>query len=194
MDVFYVVFLVLTWAAMLLTSPSQTRRWATAQEAPRSRLRRFLQVLASTRLFSGWAGLLTIVSFSFVGLVFGLTLIFQVRLGDVYEEAGLQFLAACVIGVLLAWALLHTSYALYYAHLYYRDASRPGGLAFPGTEDPDPLDFAYYAFAVGTTFTGPEVEVTSRTMRRTTLVHGVLSFFYNTAILALVLNLVLSGG
>jgi uncharacterized membrane protein len=38
------------------------------------------------------------------------------------------------------------------------------------------------------TFTSPEVEVTSRVVRRTTLAHGAFSFFYNTAILALVVN------
>ncbi len=190
-DAFYLVFLLLTWAAMLRSSPSDIRRWAVVQDVPGSRLRRILLVLASSRLFSGWAGLFTIVSVSFVGLVLGLSLVFQAREG--YEASGSQT-ALYVLGVVLAWALLHTSYALYHAHLYYRDERKPGGLRFPGTEDPDPLDFAYFAFAVGTTFAVSDVEVTSRAARRATLVHGILSFFYNTAILALVLNLVLTGG
>ncbi|HEX5851051.1 MAG TPA: DUF1345 domain-containing protein, partial [Rubrobacter sp.] len=57
----------------------------------------------------------------------------------------------------------------------------------------DALDFDYYAFGVGTTFTSPEVEVTSRVVRRTTSAHGAFSFFYNTAILALVVNLLIAG-
>lgn len=190
-DAFYLVFLLLTWAAMVRSSPSDIRRWAVVQDVPGSRLRRILLVLASSRLFSGWAGLFTIVSVSFVGLVLGLSLVFQAREG--YEASGPQT-TLYVLGVVLAWALLHTSYALYHAHLYYRDERKPGGLRFPGTEDPDPLDFAYFAFAVGTTFAVSDVEVTSRAARRATLVHGILSFFYNTAILALVLNLVLTGG
>jgi uncharacterized membrane protein len=92
--------------------------------------------------------------------------------------------------VIAAWGLFHTSLALYYAYLYYGDETFPGGLRFPGGEEPDALDFA---FGVGTTFTSPEVEVTSRVVRRTTLAHGVFSFFYNTAILALVVNLLIAG-
>lgn len=98
-----------------------------------------------------------------------------------------------VVGVIAAWGLFHTSLALYYAYLYYGDEASPGGLRFPGREEPDALDFDYYAFGVGTTFTSPEVEVTSRVVRRTTLAHGAFSFFYNTAILALVVNLLIAG-
>jgi uncharacterized membrane protein len=60
-----------------------------------------------------------------------------------------------VVGVVAAWGLLHTSFALYYADLYYDDEASPGGLLFPSGGEPDALDFAYYAFGVGTTFTSP---------------------------------------
>ena len=63
-------------------------------------------------------------------------------------------------------------------------------LEFPGTDAPDKLDFAYFAFTVGTTFATSDVNVTRRSVRRAVLGHTVISFAYNTVILALVINLV----
>ena len=77
-----------------------------------------------------------------------------------------------------------------YAHLYYRDdAEGEGGLKFPGEHKPDDYDFAYFAFTIGMCFQVSDVLVTSRQIRRSVLFHAVISFAYNTVILALVLNL-----
>jgi len=98
--------------------------------------------------------------------------------------------AACLAAVVIAWLLTHTAYALRYAHLYYRDdAEGVGGLSFPGDQAPDAFDFAYFAFTVGMCFQVSDVTVTSRGIRRQALFHACLSFAYNTAILALALNL-----
>ena len=86
---------------------------------------------------------------------------------------------------------LHTSYALHYAYLYYRSKGSAGGLAFPGEQSPDQLDFAYFAFTIGTSFAVSDVDVTDRAIRRAVLGHQILSFFFNTSILALVVNLVI---
>jgi len=104
------------------------------------------------------------------------------------EGASLAFTAA--LGVISAWGVLHTSYALHYAYLYYRSEESAGGLAFPGEQSPDQQDFAYFAFTIGTTFAVSDVDVTNRAIRRAVLGHQILSFFYNTTILALVINLV----
>ena len=89
-----------------------------------------------------------------------------------------------------AWVLTHTSYTLRYAHLYYReDSEGVGGVEFPGNAAPDYFDFAYVAFTIGMCFQVSDVIVTSRNIRRTILSHAILSFAYNTAILALSLNL-----
>lgn len=69
----------------------------------------------------------------------------------------------------MSWALLHTSYAMYYAHLYYCTPDKPGGMVFPGEEEPTALDFAYFAFAVGTAFATSDVSVSSGKVRRTVL-------------------------
>jgi uncharacterized membrane protein len=97
--------------------------------------------------------------------------------------------------VLVSWTLTHTVFALHYAHHYFGDGPAPGGdddrggLAFPGEGPLDYWDFVYYSFVVGMTCQVSDVQVTSRSMRRITLIHGVLSFFFNTVILALAVNL-----
>ncbi|MGB3634677.1 MAG: DUF1345 domain-containing protein [Rubrobacteraceae bacterium] len=187
LDTFYVLYLVSTWITMYRSSAEDARHWALAQEDD-SKWRRFVEAWKGKRVFSGGAGLLTIISFSLLGLGFALVLL------PSNDELGNELIRVplCVVGVVTAWMLLHTSYALYYTHLYYQ-AQKPGGFEFPGDEEPDPLDFTYFAFTLGTSFAVSDVEVTERRTRRVALFHGVLAFFYNTAILALVINLVLTG-
>ena len=87
-------------------------------------------------------------------------------------------------------------FAIRYAHYFYGDPEpkgrRRGGLAFPGVENPDFWDFVYYSFVVGMTCQVSDVQVTSRSMRRLTLAHGVLSFFFNAGVLALAVNILAS--
>jgi uncharacterized membrane protein len=98
--------------------------------------------------------------------------------------------ALALVAVVLAWGLTHTSYTLRYAHLYYRDDDEgEGGLTFPGDNEPDDYDFAYFSFTIGMTFQVSDVVITSRQIRRAVLGHGLISFAYNTVILALALNL-----
>jgi uncharacterized membrane protein len=99
------------------------------------------------------------------------------------------FLALGLVGVAAAWALTHTTYTLRYAHLYYRDGvEREGGLDFPGNDHPAYIDFAYYAFTIGMCFQVSDVTIKSPALRRATLFHALLSFVYNTVILAIALN------
>ena len=96
----------------------------------------------------------------------------------------------CLAAVVISWSLTHTTYTLRYAHLYYRDDDQgEGGLTFPGDKLPDYVDFAYFAFTVGMCFQVSDVVITSSPIRRAVLGHALLSFAYNTAILALALNL-----
>jgi uncharacterized membrane protein len=187
-NVLYGLILVLTWGAMWLSTPADVRRWALAQEPPRrSRWGRFVEVISDRRVFSGGAGMNTIIGFSVGGLFLAVALLPR------GEDLGAEPLRTllCVLGVLLSWALLHTSYAMYYAHLYYRDPRKAGGMEFPGEEEPAALDFAYFAFTVGTAFSTSDVSVSSAKVRLAVLVHSVLAFFYNATILALVINLVI---
>jgi len=106
------------------------------------------------------------------------------------SEHGSLLTLLCLWAVACAWCLTHSAFTLRYAHLYYRDdGNGEGGLEFPGREAPDELDFAYFAFTIGTCFQTSDVSISERIIRRTVLLHGVISFAFNTAILALALNL-----
>ncbi len=97
--------------------------------------------------------------------------------------------------VVLSWGLIHTVFALHYAHLFYQKRHRTGtpgegsGLDFPQDPHPGFLDFAYFSFVVGMTCQVSDVQITSKRLRRLALWHGLLAFAYNTVILALTINL-----
>jgi uncharacterized membrane protein len=93
--------------------------------------------------------------------------------------------------IVMSWLFTHLMFALHYAHDYYLNESRgqPCGLDFPGESEPDYGDFLYFAFVIGTSAQTADVTLTSRAMRRTGLLHCVLAFFFNTAVLALTINI-----
>jgi uncharacterized membrane protein len=96
----------------------------------------------------------------------------------------------CIVTVVVSWLVTHTAFTLRYAHLYYReDDEGIGGVEFPGGRPPTYFDFAYFAFTLGMTFQTSDVSISSGAIRRTVLLHSLLSFAYNTAILAFALNL-----
>ena len=96
--------------------------------------------------------------------------------------------------VFLGWFLIHTLFTFRYAHLYYYDDDGDNeadrGLTFPGTQMPNDYDFAYFSFVIGMTFQVSDVQITDSGVRRVVLMHGLISFAYNSTILALVINLV----
>ncbi|MCP4615148.1 MAG: DUF1345 domain-containing protein [Bradyrhizobium sp.] len=103
-------------------------------------------------------------------------------------------LSLAVVTIALSWVLVHTSFALHYAHDYYR-GSKPGGLQFPSgnsSEKPDYWDFVYFAFVIGMTAQVSDVGITDKIIRRTATVHGIISFVFNTALLALMVNIAAS--
>lgn len=99
--------------------------------------------------------------------------------------------------VIVSWWLVHTVFTMRYAHMYYDTdtddgKSKPfGGLDFPGDNKyPDYLDFVYFSFVIGMTFQVSDVEISSRSIRRLAWVHGLISFAFNTAIVALGINVI----
>jgi uncharacterized membrane protein len=102
-------------------------------------------------------------------------------------------LALATVTIVLSWATVHTTFALHYAQEFYR--GKPGGLAFPAAdppEEPDYWDFVYFSFVIGMTAQVSDVGITDKTIRRTATAHGVISFFFNTALLALMVNIAAS--
>jgi uncharacterized membrane protein len=96
--------------------------------------------------------------------------------------------------ILLSWTFMHTMFALHYAHEFYGEGAddRKGGLVFPGNEDPDYWDFLYFSLVVAMTAQVSDVQITSKTIRRLTTMHGAISFFFNATVLALAVNIVSS--
>jgi len=120
-------------------------------------------------------------------------------LGKPAHESAVHLTVRAVLAgsvVVCSWALIHTVFAIHYAHGFY---ARPGaghetgGLLFPeGSQEPDFWDFVYFSLVLGMTCQVSDVQITSRSMRRLASVHGVLSFFFNTVILALTVNILVS--
>jgi len=93
----------------------------------------------------------------------------------------------------LSWLVTHVTFALRYAHEFYaRDLGGPDvdrGLEFPGEKEPDYLDFMYFSLVLGMTFQVSDVQITSRKLRRVAALHGLMSFLFNTVIVAFTVNI-----
>jgi len=175
-DSFAVASILLAWLAIAFTPQDHLRKHARAQDV--SRL--FIFVVVVTAACSAL-----------------LSVIFVIWTHQ--SEMRMNVTSRIVLGlgtVGLCWTLLHTLYSLHYAHVYYGDAdddrSMDKGLDFPGEAPPDYLDFAYFSFVIGMTCQVSDVQVTSKRMRRLALLHGVISFAFNTFILALLINTISS--
>jgi uncharacterized membrane protein len=114
------------------------------------------------------------------------------ELGGTHHAVPQLVIATATIA--LSWAVVHTAFALHYAHDYYRGA-KPGGLQFPSGDKDDHADywdFVYFSFVIGMTAQVSDVGITDKTIRRTATVHGIISFVYNTALVALMVNIAAS--
>lgn len=113
-------------------------------------------------------------------------------LNDINDANRIHYIFLAMLAVASSWTLVHTLFTLRYAHLFYGDTlkqtRRPGGLSFPNDEEPDYLDFAYFSFVIGMTSQVSDVAITSKRIRRVALMHGVLSFLFNTIIIALTVS------
>jgi uncharacterized membrane protein len=107
------------------------------------------------------------------------------------REAHGFYFAFAVATIILSWLLIQTTFALHYAHEFYGEGAdrRQGGLDFPGDPKPDYWDFVYFAFVIGMTFQVSDVAVTGKRMRHFVVAHGMVSFFFSVAILALAVNI-----
>lgn len=173
-DVFATAALIFTWLTITMTPAERLRPRAREQDLSRLLIFVFVVVAACSSLFA-------------VGF-----LLHQNK-GEQQRHLGLH-LALSLYAVIAAWSLAHTVFALRYAHTFYGDDEdaetdrHAGGLEFPNEDTPNYVDFAYFSFVIGMTFQVSDVVVTSREMRQLVLLHGILSFGFNTVILALTIN------
>lgn len=103
-------------------------------------------------------------------------------------------LGLATLTILLSWAFIHTIFAFHYAHEYYgeRGGNKKSGLNFPGDNQPDYWDFVYFSFVIGMTSQVSDVAVSSNLIRRTVAAHGIVSFLFNAALLALTVTIAAS--
>lgn len=166
------VMLTLIWGIIWRADAKETQKRAAADDPGRTAVWSIAVVASTISLFA--AVVVLKQAHSLVG-----------------EGRAIAWVVLCLVAVVASWLLTHTSWALRYAHLYYRDdAEGVGGLTFPGERPPDAFDFAYFAFTLGICFQTSDVCITSPQIRRAVLFHACQAFAFNTAILALALNLV----
>jgi uncharacterized membrane protein len=168
-DVFAALYLVLAYIMMLRCDVAHIRRSAILQDDGR-----FLILLVTA--LGAFASLAAIV--------------FELAVAK-GNAAGLIL---ATVTIVLSWAVVHTAFALHYAHDFYR-GKKPGGLQFPSGDahvEADYWDFVYFSFVIGMTAQVSDVGITDRIIRRTATVHGIISFVFNTALLALMVNIAAS--
>jgi uncharacterized membrane protein len=104
---------------------------------------------------------------------------------------GLETLLA-LITLVLSWLVTQMVFTFHYAHEFYQPDSagtRAGGLLFPGVDQPDYWDFLYFATSIGAASQTSDVAIETRALRRLVTLHAVTSFFFNTTVLALAINI-----
>ncbi len=178
-DIAVFIYLALAWQIIRQATPATTRQHVISQDQ------------------SGYVIFLFVVSAACAGLVAIGFMVSNLKDLDFWPRAGLLTLS--VLALLLAWLLIHTVFAFHYARLFYVDQKiqkKPlkseMDLQFPGENDPDYFDFAYYSFVVGMTSQVSDVVITSKRMRRLTLLHSILSFIFNITVFALSINIIAS--
>jgi uncharacterized membrane protein len=119
-------------------------------------------------------------------------------LGGLKEMPALQIelhLSMAGYTIVSSWIFVNTIFAQIYAHEYFGPGRRrdtPPPLEFPGEPAPDYWDFLYFSMVIGMTCQVSDVPVKTRVIRRVVLAHSVISFFFNTVILALSVNIAAS--
>jgi uncharacterized membrane protein len=168
-DIFVALYLLLVFIMMYRCSLAYIRRNAVLQDDGRF----LIPLLTALGAFA-----------SIAAIVF--------QLAGTHRDAPDLTLATLTIA--LSWAAVHTGFALHYAHEYYRGA-KAGGLQFPSGDQHDHADywdFVYFSFVIGMTAQVSDVGITDKTIRRTATVHGIISFVFNTALVALMVNIAAS--
>ena len=176
-DLGVVCFLTLVWVMMSNATPHKMRSHARHQDESR------------------WIILIVVVVASCTSL---LAIIFMLNGNKHLAEGILTFhIVLSLFTIAASWLIIHTMFALHYAHLYYRDnnsqqLNSTSPLEFPTELNPDYIDFLYFSFGIGMSSQVADVAINSRLLRRFALIHQILTFFFNTLILALAINILAS--
>jgi uncharacterized membrane protein len=164
-----VAFVAITWRRMLRANVDSIRKRAEDLDFSDS-------LLLSLSIAAALA--------SIAGIGLELHSVKEAAPGEALARAG-----AAIVTILISWVFLHTLFTVHYAHRYYGGEDTAEGLKFPdAVSEPIYWDFLYYSFTIGVASQTADVSTTTTTMRKLTLLHSVLSFLFNTTILALAIN------
>jgi uncharacterized membrane protein len=167
-DALALTYVGLTWSRIWPLDGEQTARRATRHDPTRSVSYLLLLTAALASLIA-------------VGVV----------LFGAEESKGTAKVLRVALGVgsvVVSWSLVHTTFALHYARLFYSDPG--GGVSFNNPDPPSYSDFAYLAFTIGMSFQVSDTSLTTRGIRKVALPHAMISYLLGTAILAVTVNLV----
>ncbi|MEZ0482958.1 DUF1345 domain-containing protein [Fibrella aquatica] len=164
---------ILAWLSMAYLRPHEALKTYSLQDSNRVIILVFAIAAATASLFA---------------VVFLLDTVKKIDPNQTHLRA---YVSLSILTVVSSWTLLHTVFTLRYAHLYYQQTPA-GGLNFPDTQQPGYADFAYVAFGIGMTSQVADIGPTNAQFRRLILTHSLLSFGFNTLIVALSINVVAS--
>jgi uncharacterized membrane protein len=173
-DVGVLVFLVLVFRAWTTAEPHHLRRRAALQDEGRN----VMLLLALGGVIASVAAIVSQLS--------------RAKGHEVVEES---VQTAFGIGtVVLSWLFLQTFLAQHYAHEFYgahceKAGEERGGLMFPGDEEPGYWDFFHFAITIGATAQTADIQITSKPMRLMVTWHALMSYAFNTVVLALAISL-----
>jgi uncharacterized membrane protein len=178
-NIFFLVYLTLEFAKIHSLTPAFLKKHAASADEP--------------------VWVIFIVTFSAV-LVAVSSLFVLINKGG--KPNGVE-LGLSLASVAFGWLTIHTMAALHYAHLYWRPDAPAGsektkatkqreGLEFPGDNEPGGYDFLYFSLVTGMTAQTSDVDITSTEMRKLNVLHAVVSFFFNTVLVAAAVNVAVS--
>lgn len=165
-DVTALVLLTWIWLEVFPCDAKQTRLRATAEDSSRTTAV-VVMVTAST--------------VSLVAVALGLA-----KAKNVGTAMEWTLTVSAVLTVVLSWCLVHTMFALHYAHVYYTPPV--GGIEFLGGGEPDYQDFGYLSFTIGMAFALSDTPVPNRLIRRSVTHHAFVSYLFSAVIIGLAIN------
>lgn len=180
-NVFFVIYLILTWFKIPRLTPEYLRRNAAKSDEP--------------------VWIIFAVTFGTVVVAVG-SLFLSINSGENPHPLDLSLGLAAVF---LGWLTIHMMTAIHYAHLYWQPEEsaqggkreprkHAGGLDFPGDNEPGGIEFVYFSYVIGMTAQTSDTQITSTEMRRINLLHAIVSFFFNTVLVAAAVNVAVSLG
>ena len=164
-------FLVTVWTTIARKDAEHTRMLATREDLTADTSRLLLLAASAASL-----------------VAVGLALVLARR------ETGwaqVVLLTVATLTVVLSWTVVNTVFTLRYAHLYYGSPGVPVDFGEPAADGKaEYRDFAYLAFTIGMTYQVSDTTIRNRAIRRTVLLHALLSYVFGVVIVSIGVNVI----